>query len=106
MKQNNSTSRYLLLLLFIFPIALSAQSVITGTLTSESNGETIPFANVIEKGTSNGTTTDIDGKFSIEVAGLPATLEFSSLGFATQEVTATSNSLNVNPLGEIKLFEF
>lgn len=95
MKQNNSTSRFLLLLLFIFPFVLSAQSVITGTLTSESSGETIPFANVIEKGTSNGTTTDIDGNYSIQVSSLPVTLVFSSLGFATQEVVATSTSVNI-----------
>lgn len=82
-------NRNLLFLLVLLPCFVFAQNTITGTVTTD-NGDTVPFANVIEKGTSNGTTTDIDGKFSIDVANLPATLVFSSLGYTTveQEVTA------------------
>lgn len=89
MKQNNLMNRNLLFLLVLLPCFVFAQNTITGTVTTD-NGDTVPFANVIEKGTSNGTTTDIDGKFSIDVANLPATLVFSSLGYTTveQEVTA------------------
>lgn len=89
MKQNNLMNRNLLFLLVLLPCFVFAQNTITGTVTTD-NGDTVPFANVIEKGTSNGTTTDIDGKFSIDVASLPATLVFSSLGYTTveQEVTA------------------
>jgi iron complex outermembrane receptor protein len=42
--------------------------------------------NVIEKGTSNGTTTDDNGEFSINVKSLPTTLVVSSMGFATKSV--------------------
>jgi hypothetical protein len=89
MKQNNSFSRRLLLLLLIFPCFLFAQTTLTGKI-SDPNGNTVPFANVIEKGTTNGTTSDIDGNFSISVGNLPATLVFSSLGYETIEQLATT----------------
>ncbi|WP_114490687.1 SusC/RagA family TonB-linked outer membrane protein [Candidatus Ulvibacter alkanivorans] len=84
MKQNNSNRRRLLLLLFIFPCFVFAQTTITGTVKTE-RGDVVPFANVVEKGTSNGVTTNIDGEYSIEVDALPVVLEFSSLGFTTVE---------------------
>lgn len=89
MRQNNSNSRRLLLLLFIFPCFLYAQTTLTGRI-NDSNGDTVPFANVIEKGTTNGTTSDMDGNFSISVASLPVTLVFSSLGFETVEQQVTT----------------
>ena len=91
MKQNNSISRRLLLLLLIFPCFLFAQTTLTGKI-SDPNGNTVPFANVIEKGTSNGVTSDIEGNFSISVANLPATLVFSSLGYETVEQMANSTA--------------
>ena len=89
MKQNNSISRRLLLLLLIFPCFLFAQNTLTGKI-SDPNGNTVPFANVIEKGTSNGVTADIEGNFSISVAKLPTTLVFSSLGYETVEQMVNS----------------
>jgi len=90
MKQNCKSVKIALLFL-LFPIIAFAQSEITGAV-QDANGVPIPFANVIEKGTSNGVTTDFDGKFIITVDNLPTTLEFSLLGFATleQEITSTS----------------
>ncbi|WP_298245991.1 SusC/RagA family TonB-linked outer membrane protein [uncultured Christiangramia sp.] len=52
----------------------------------------VPFVNVIEKGTTNGTTSDFDGNYSLSVESLPTTLVFSYLGFETQEIRVTSNS--------------
>ncbi|GAB5401106.1 MAG: TonB-dependent receptor [Aureisphaera sp.] len=66
-----------------------AQNTITGKVSAE-NGDPVPFANVIEKGTTNGTTTDFDGSYSIDVSNLPVTLEFSSLGFTTVEQQVSS----------------
>jgi Outer membrane cobalamin receptor protein len=99
MKQNNSNSRRLLLLLFIFPCFLFAQTTLTGKI-SDPNGNTVPFANVIEKGTSNGTTSDIDGNFSISVGNLPAILLFSSLGYETIEQVANSAAPMVITMAE------
>jgi len=68
---------------------LVAQSV-SGTVTSSSDGSPVIGASILEKGTTNGTITDLDGRFSIQVKSLPATLEVSYIGFATQTVEVTS----------------
>ncbi|MEM7185755.1 MAG: SusC/RagA family TonB-linked outer membrane protein [Bacteroidota bacterium] len=88
MKQNNLTNRIFLFLLLL-PCFVFAQNTISGKVSMD-NGDPVAFANVIEKGTSNGTTTDIDGMYTIDVSGLPATLEFSSLGFTTIEQSVSS----------------
>ncbi|RDK88293.1 SusC/RagA family TonB-linked outer membrane protein [Marinirhabdus gelatinilytica] len=88
MKQNNFYRGRLLLFLFLLPCFVFAQNTISGKVTDES-GQTVPFANVIVKGTTVGTTTDIDGNYSIDVPSIPTTLVFSSLGFATWEETVT-----------------
>ena len=54
----------------------------------DSKGETIIGANVIEKGTSNGSITDFDGNFSLEVAP-NATLVISYIGYKTIEIKAS-----------------
>jgi len=63
---------------------------ITGTITDEKN-EPIPGANVIEKQTRNGTATNAQGQFSIEV-NPGATLVVSSIGYTTQELVVGSQS--------------
>ncbi|MFT5984449.1 MAG: TonB-dependent SusC/RagA subfamily outer membrane receptor, partial [Ulvibacter sp.] len=93
MKQKNSNRRVFLLLLLIFPCFVFAQTTLSGKVNSDS-GESVPFANVIQKGTSNGTTTDMDGDFAIDVESLPATLVFSSLGYGTVE----QNVVNGDPI--------
>ncbi|RHR47544.1 SusC/RagA family TonB-linked outer membrane protein, partial [Parabacteroides sp. AF17-28] len=55
------------------------------------NGEPIIGANVVEKGTTNGIITDIDGKFSLEVA-TGAILQISFVGYSTQEVEIRNQS--------------
>ena len=81
------------LLFFLFcPTFLLAQEVLTGKTINEATGEVVPFVNVIEKGTSNGTTSDFEGNFSLTVESLPTTLVFSYLGFETQEVNVTETS--------------
>ncbi|MBI6120817.1 SusC/RagA family TonB-linked outer membrane protein [Salegentibacter maritimus] len=59
--------------------------IVTGTVLDAKTGIPVPSANIIEKGTSNGTMTDFDGNYSIEVPK-NATLEISFLGYATKEV--------------------
>lgn len=66
------------------------QSTVTGMVTDE-QGTPLPGANVVVKGTTNGTQTDFDGNFSLEV-GADATLIFSYLGFVTQEIAVNGNS--------------
>jgi TonB-linked SusC/RagA family outer membrane protein len=60
------------------------QVTITGTITDEA-GEPIPGVNVVVKGTSIGTVTDIDGKYSIDVPNNDAVLIFSFIGYIKEE---------------------
>jgi len=62
---------------------------VTGKVTDDL-GMPLPGANVVEKGTKNGTQTDIDGKYSIEVSSEKSILEFSYIGMVTQEKPASS----------------
>ena len=85
----------LLLINFIFAAEAKGQSyVITGTVTDE-KGELLIGVNVMEKGTSNGTVTDVDGNYSIMVSGNNAVLTFSYIGYVIQDV-AISNQKIVN----------
>ncbi len=71
------------------------QTTISGNVT-DSNGNPLPGASVIEVGTTNGTTTDFDGNFKLDLENENATLEVSFIGFSTQRVDAISNAdLNV-----------
>ena len=64
-----------------------AQKSVTGTVTDE-QGQSLPGVNVVEKGTTNGTITDMDGVYHLSVSGDNATLVFSYMGFDNVEVTA------------------
>ena len=70
-----------------------AQIAITGTVTDKS-GMPLIGVSVVEKGTTNGNVTDIDGKYSIKVEQ-GKTLVFSYIGYLTQEIEAKSSTLNV-----------
>ncbi|WP_223551889.1 TonB-dependent receptor [Aestuariivivens sp. NBU2969] len=61
------------------------QIQVSGTI-QDANGQPLPGATILEKGTTNGTQTDFDGKFSIDVASSDAVLVISYVGFATQEI--------------------
>lgn len=72
---------------------VSAQNVVvTGTITAADSGEGLPGANIIEKGTDNGTISDLNGKFSITV-NADATLVISSIGYLTEEISVDNRSV-------------
>ncbi|HHC78811.1 MAG TPA: SusC/RagA family TonB-linked outer membrane protein, partial [Flavobacteriia bacterium] len=73
---------------FLLPLSILAQTI-SGKVT-DSNGEVIPFASIVQKGTTNGTTSDGDGNFSLKVNQLPVTILVSSLGFTTKEEVVSS----------------
>ncbi|MGC1240572.1 MAG: SusC/RagA family TonB-linked outer membrane protein [Chryseosolibacter sp.] len=89
-----SLSRYLTVLLLVITTTAWSQRNVTGQVTSQDDGSGIPGVNVVEKGTTNGTVSDIDGNFSINVAE-NATLVFSFVGFAGQEI-AVGNQSSIN----------
>lgn len=75
-------------LMFILLLGFSGYSQeipVSGTVTEVSDGMPLPGVNVIQKGTSNGVVTNMDGEYSIQVSP-GAVLVFSSLGFKEQEV--------------------
>ena len=67
--------------------AVSAQDrTIMGTVTAQENTEPIPGVNILVKGTTHGTVSDLDGNYRLTVSDATETLVFSSIGFTTQEV--------------------
>jgi iron complex outermembrane receptor protein len=87
--------KFNLLKQLMFAIAMLLTGVafsqtISGTVTGDEGP--LPGVNVIVKGTSNGTSTDFDGNYSIDGVASGAVLEFSSLGYVTQEVTISDQS--------------
>ena len=94
---------------FLFSIASAfAQSVITGTVMDAELNAPLSGANVIESGTSNGTMTDFDGKFSIETTANSGSLVVSYIGYQSMTVSfdgatdlGTLTLVADNSLGEI-----
>ncbi len=83
-----------LLLAFVVQLTFAQGKTISGTI-SDASGLPLPGATVIVKGTTSGTSTDFDGKYTIK-ANQGATLVFSFVGYTTKEVkVGTSSSINV-----------
>src|SRR5689334_5408936 len=73
---------------------------VTGTVTSSSDASALPGVSVLLKGSTTGTTTDSDGHFTIQVPedDKNATLVFSFIGFATQEILVAGKTTIDVPL--------
>ena len=84
-------------LFFLFDVGAFAQGSrsISGTVLDASTNEPMIGVSVIEKGTSNGTVTDIDGKFVLSVRQ-NATVSFSYVGYVTRELAANRISGNIS----------
>lgn len=79
-------------LLFILGSVL-AQRAVTGQVTSSDDGTGIPGVNVVLKGTSSGTITDVDGNFRLEVPEAGGTLVYTFIGLKSQESVIGSRSI-------------
>lgn len=87
-------------LLIVFPIL--AQTTLNGKVTDENN-QGIPGVNVLEKGTSNGTVTGIDGSYSLRLNKTGSVVVFSYIGYITEEVQVTNQTeINVKLLPDLK----
>lgn len=80
-------------------LSVTQQNILLKGVIKGSGGEPIIGANVVVKGTSNGTITDLDGKFTLNVPS-NATLEVSYIGYITQEVAVGKRSTLVVNLVE------
>jgi len=77
---------FLALIFFIgMQVAQAQTSTVTGTVTNAEDGSTIPGVSVVVKGTTFGTTTDLQGKFSLNVPPEAQSLIFSFVGMKTTE---------------------
>ncbi len=79
------------LLALLMPLAIIAQDIKVKGVVKDETGETVIGATVMQKGTSNGAITDLDGHFSLTVPG-NATLVVSYVGYSKQEVTVNGKT--------------
>lgn len=83
----------MLLLALVAQITFAQERAVSGTV-SDNAGMPLPGVSVLVKGTKAGTQTDFDGKFTIKAASSQI-LVFSYIGMKTQEIAASSTSINV-----------
>lgn len=79
------TKNYLIFAFLLIPILSWSQYKISGAVISKTDNDSIPSVTIIEKGTKNGTQSDLDGLFEIEVSDPNAILMFSYVGMVTKE---------------------
>ncbi|TBV28100.1 MULTISPECIES: TonB-dependent receptor [Flavobacteriaceae] len=88
-----------IVVLMLFTTIAFSQSTITGKVIGSDMNEPLPGANVIEKGTSNGTTTNFDGEFSITTKASSGEITITYVGYTTKTIAFNGNQ----DLGEIIL---
>ena len=78
---------------------LSAQFTVNGTVTDADNGDPLIGVTVIVKGTTIGTITDLDGRYTVEVPGESGRLELSYVGYGSKVLDVSKS----NPAGDLKM---
>lgn len=91
---NSRLAAFLLLLAVgLFPrMAMAQDRAVTGTVTAAEDNSAVPGVTVVLKNSTVGTTTDQNGKYTINAPGANATLVFSAVGFASQEIAVGNRS--------------
>ncbi|MCL6274653.1 SusC/RagA family TonB-linked outer membrane protein [Muricauda sp. 2012CJ35-5] len=104
---NKKLHYFLILVSFLCMNGMMAQgTTVSGTVTDTSTGTPIPGVTVVEKGTSNGTSTDFDGNYTITVSNGSAVLVFTSIGFTDQEIAVGGqSSINVSLAEDVELLD-
>ena len=83
-----------------------AQLTVKGTVVSDSESEPLVGVAILEKGTSNGTITDIDGNYSIQLKSNNATLVVSYVGYTTQNISVNGRSnIDIRLVDDSKLLD-
>jgi len=94
------TTRFLMFTVaLLFSAVVMAQSTISGTIVEVGSNMPLPGANVIEKDTSNGVTTDFDGNFTIKTKSSSGDLVVSYIGYNSKTIPFSANA----KLGNIAL---
>lgn len=95
-KLRNQKIKMLFLFLIVCLSSMAqSQKTVKGTILSAKDNMPLPGASVMVKGTLKGTSSDLDGKFTLSVASEATTLSISYIGFQTKEVAITSDNLTV-----------
>ncbi|MGA2408676.1 MAG: TonB-dependent receptor, partial [Bacteroidales bacterium] len=84
------------------------QLTVKGTVTDATTGEALPGVNVVVRGTTVGVLTDVKGNYTLEVPNASVTLQFSFIGYVTQEIAVAGKTVidvalagNVTGLDEV-----
>ncbi|MCU0326987.1 MAG: SusC/RagA family TonB-linked outer membrane protein [Spirosomaceae bacterium] len=85
-------SKLSIFLFLLFSITTFAQKTVSGTVTDATDGSGLPGTTVTVKGSTKGTVTDAEGKFSV-AAGEKDVLVFSGIGYVSQEVAVGNRSV-------------
>ena len=106
------TNIYILLLLFVVGLSGYSQKVLISGKVVDEQGVPLPGVTVLEKATANGTSTDFDGKYVIDI-DINKTLVFSYVGFNSQEIIVSDESTinvilkeNLEALDEVQVVAF
>ena len=82
------------------------QITVTGTITDATTGDAMPGVNVLVRGTTIGTLSDLNGKYTLAVSDLKAVLSFSFIGYIPQEIAFAGQSvINVRLMQSIEALE-
>lgn len=102
----NSESTFHFLDNHLIVITPKPQQKVTGIVTDNSTDEPLPGVNILVRGSTKRTVTDLNGKFSIDVADANATLVFTMVGYVSENVTVKDKSvIKVKLIADVKNLE-
>ncbi len=94
---------FLLVFSMLATFSQAQEGTVSGKVTSEENGEPIPGVNVVLKGTTIGTITDVDGRYQLKVPNTKGVLTFSFIGLISSEVPiANQTTINAKMSADVK----
>ncbi len=85
--------RFSMLVILLTPLARAQDLTVSGRVSAQEDGTGLPGINVIVKGTTIGTTTDVDGNYRISQVQPNAVMIFSSIGYVSEEVEVNGRSV-------------
>jgi TonB-linked SusC/RagA family outer membrane protein len=82
-------------ILLLIPAVMFSQMKVSGTVTEAATGQPLPGVNIQIVGTTQGTTSDFDGNYQLENVKTGSVLEFSYIGFVTEQVKVATGTINM-----------
>lgn len=97
---------WLLFFLSLGSISWAQTITVSGKITDQSDNSPLPGVNIVVQGTTNGTISDIEGKYSLSINSGNPVLLFSSIGYVSQEVSVSSQrEINVRMVEDVASLE-